>query len=72
MSERLTLAVQDGTRAHLIELAGSERKIGAVVSVLAAEAVEVQRVQRTLSVAVWDVLQRVDRLEAAVFGGEDT
>ena len=34
MSERMTISVEDGTRAMLIELAGGERKIGAYISQL--------------------------------------
>lgn len=37
MTERLTIAVEDGTRALLVELAGGERKIGAFVSRLARD-----------------------------------
>lgn len=72
MTERLTIHCEDGTRDRLIALAGgSERKIGAVVSQLAHEAYEKQQIQQTLAQAVWDLLQRVQRLEAAVYGGED-
>lgn len=71
MTERLTLSVEDGTRDKLIALAGGERKIGVVVSELAAEAYERQKIQKTLAQAVLDVLQRVERLEAAVFDGEN-
>ncbi len=71
MTERLTIHCEDGTRDRLIALAGGERKIGAVVSQLAHEAYEQQQIQQTLAQAVWDLLQRVQRLEAAVYGGED-
>lgn len=73
MTERLTIHVEDGTRDRLLALAdGHERKIGAVVSELAQEAHERQKIQKTLAQAVLDVLQRVERLEAAVFDGENS
>ena len=37
MTERLTIAVEDGTRALLVELAGGERRIGQLVSRLARD-----------------------------------
>lgn len=72
MTERLTIHVEDGTRDRLLALAdGHERKLGAVVSVLAKQAEALQAVKQTFLLSLVDVLTRIDRLETAVFGVTD-
>jgi len=43
MTERMTVALEDGTRDKLIELSGGERKIGSLVSDLTASIYEYWR-----------------------------
>jgi len=64
--ERLTIHVTPGTRDRLLKLAGSERKLGAVVSELARQAESLQALKESFFFSLIDVLTRIDRLERAV------
>ena len=73
MTERLNLAVEDGTKARLLALAdGRERKLGSTVSELAKQAEALQALKTSYLLTLVDVLTRLDALEAAVFGARDT
>lgn len=72
MGERLSLAVEDGTKARLLKLAdGHERKLGAVVSELARQAEALQTLKTSYLQTLLDVLTRLDALENTVFGVTD-